>query len=218
MEELAMKWTGLGLWCAAALVVACSAEAPKESVVDGDRTATSGAIDNDDRDFVREMMETGVAEVQLGRLASARGTSAEVRQFGETMVADHTSAGKQLEAIAMQYGIHEQHPTLDDNHGKLLARLSALKGAEFDREYIDAMVNGHEGVVDKLQSRVDERDRLATATGQAPKDVNVRPESGDNAFEASLNQWAAQTLPVAKGHLERAKGIEDGLERRVSSR
>ena len=51
------------------------------------------------------------------------------------------------------------------------------------------------------------------ATGQAPKDTNiVKPEAADNEVEASLNQWAAETLPRAKQHLEHAKAIYEKLD------
>ena len=68
-------------------------------------------------------------------------------------------------------------------------------------------------MLDRLQSRVDERDRVATALGREPKDVNVKAEPSDNALEASVNQWAADTLPVVKGHLEQAKTLDEMLKR-----
>jgi hypothetical protein len=73
------------------------------------------------------------------------------------------------------------------------------------------MIDSHQDVVDKLQSRVDETDRSAVATGQAERNTNVKPEDADNHVEASLNMWAATTLPATKAHLDKAKAIQDTL-------
>ena len=41
-----------------------------------------------------------MAEIELGRLAAERGTSAQVKKFGQMMVDDHTKAGDKLMTIA----------------------------------------------------------------------------------------------------------------------
>ena len=61
---------------------------------------------------------------------------------------------------------------------------------------------------------------LATdhATGDRDKTetkaVAVVPEKSDNAVTTSLNQWAADTYPVAYAHLQAAKDMRDGLKKR----
>jgi putative membrane protein len=215
----------LMLACAAAFTVACGGDTRNsEFVQDGDGAiGTSGetGIARDDRDFVHHMLETGMAEVELGRMAQTRGTSTEVKQFGRQMVEDHSRAADQLERLANEHRLQPDAPNIDREHQDLIDRLSKLSGAEFDRAYIDAMVDGHQDVIDSLQGRVDERDRLAVLTGQQPRDVNVKPEPADNPLEARLNEWAAQTLPVVKGHLDLAQEIDDSLDqanRRSASR
>jgi putative membrane protein len=134
---------------------------------------------------------------------------------------DHSRAADQLERLANEHRLQPDAPNIDREHQDLIDRLSKLSGAEFDRAYIDAMVDGHQDVIDSLQGRVDERDRLAVLTGQQPRDVNVKPEPADNPLEARLNEWAAQTLPVVKGHLDLAQEIDDSLDqanRRSASR
>jgi putative membrane protein len=205
---------------AAALTLACGRDARNDTVNPADNDAaigTSGVARSEasggDRDFVSELLEVNTAEVQLGTMASERGGSADVKQFGQMMVQDHTRAGEELQQIASRYQIPRQGAALDEKHRDLIDRLSKLRGSEFDREYINAMVQGHEDVLDKLQARVDERDRLAVATGQAERNKNVKPEDADNRIEASLNAWAAETLPAVKNHLERAKAIDEKLDR-----
>ena len=213
-----MKLTGLlSLACAAMLTVACSSngrsDARDDSVV-GTTGEAEHSLSAGDRTFVEDLTYAGAAEIELGRMATERGASADVKRFGQMMVDDHSKAGKELKDIAMQYRI-PQPAGLDEKHRELMDKLAKLRGAEFDKQYIDAMVQGHEDVVDKLESRVDERDRSAVATGQAPKDTNVKPEPADNHIEGSLNTWAAGALPVVKAHLDRAKSIQDSLKDRA---
>jgi putative membrane protein len=216
-----MKPLGLlSMAIVAALAVGCSGDARNDTITGDDSaigtagTAADRDISAGDRNFVTDMLRDSNAEVQLGTMASERAASADVKAFGQQMVQDHTKAAEDLKQIATQHSIQPESTALDDKHQDLMDKLSKLRGAEFDKEYIQAMVDGHEDVVDKLESRVDENNRTATATGAAEKDTNVRPEAADNPVEASLNAWAAKTLPVEKGHLDKAKAIEDRLDNR----
>jgi putative membrane protein len=83
---------------------------------------------------------------------------------------------------------------MDDEHRELHQRLSRLSGAEFDREYIDAMVNDHEKAVDAVEDKAND---------------------GDNS---DVKQWAATTLPALKQHLERARQIQSSLRDHRSGR
>lgn len=207
--------------CAAVLTVACAGDTRNDSAIgDTDETSavgTSGDVDEaraggGDRGFVTEMLRGGEAEVQLGKLASDRAQHADVKQFGQMMVQDHTKAGEQLKQVAAQYNIQPETTALTDDQRDLMQKLSQLRGAEFDREYMSAMVEKHEDTVDTLQSRVDERNRTGVLTGQAERNTNVQPEDSDNPVEAGLNRWAADTLPVVQKHLEQAKNIHEKLE------
>ena len=205
-----MKRIGLlAVVFATALSFACNAEnrtTTRESTV-----GTSGdAISAGDRDFVEDMTIGGMAEVELGRMAMERGASPEVKRFGDMMVKDHSKAGDELKQVAMQHSI-PMPAALDQKHQDLKTTLSNLRGAEFDREYMKAMVDGHEDVVDRLQTRASE-DRFGDDKGE------VKPERSDNPVEGALNQWAAKALPTVRHHLDEAKRINDGLGRTLTSR
>ena len=49
-----------------------------------------GNLSAADRAFVKEAAAGGLAEVELGNLAKQNGSSAEVKQFGDRMVTDHS--------------------------------------------------------------------------------------------------------------------------------
>jgi len=194
---------------AAALSFACNTD--NRNASDESAIGTTGdAVSAGDRAFVDELTIAGMAEVELGRMAMERGSSPEVKKFGDMMVKDHSKAGDELQQIAMQYAIPVP-AGLDENHQNLMTKLSNLTGAEFDREYMSAMVDGHEDVVDRLQTRASE-DRFGDDKG------TVAPERSDNAVEASINKWAAAALPTVRHHLDEAKRIHDELARTLTSR
>jgi putative membrane protein len=149
-------------------------------------TAGAGAPD---ADFIEEQLVDGNAEVELGRLAQEKGTNPQVREFGEMMVQDHTQAGSELKQIASKHNIDMPPPADRDEHNALQERLRKATGAEFDREYINAMVDEHE---------------------KAVSDVEDKAEGSDNP---EVKQWAAKTLPTLKQHLERAKQLQETLEK-----
>ena len=92
-------------------------------------------------------------------------------------------------------------------------KLSKLRGPQFDREDIDAMVDGHQNAVDSLQGRVDStaplKDRIIN---KDQADKQVVPERSDNAPKASFNAWAANALPVVRQHLDEAERLDDQLD------
>ena len=98
--------------------------------------------DFSDKAFVKQALEGGVAEVQLGQLAQQKSQSADVKQFGQKMVQDHTQLGEQMKMIAKSLEVSEpKGPSKKDK--QLIAKLSALSGDQFDQEYIKAMLKDH---------------------------------------------------------------------------
>ena len=178
-----------------------------------------------------------MAEVQLGKLASERAANAEVKAFGQMMVKDHTAAGNELKQIAS--GLNAQLPTqLDQKHRDLVDRLSKLQGAAFDDAYMDAMVQGHQEVVAKLTARSGDRatsgstggDRAAsgstgsdragtTATGSSGGASSTTAGTGSSSTQASakgdqaLTQWAQKTLPTVQQHLQRARELQQKVNK-----
>jgi putative membrane protein len=150
----------------------------------------------DSREFVDKMAIAGLAEVELGKMAAERATNPDVKAFAQMMVRDHSRADQELSRVASQLNI--QPPTqVDQEHRDLIDRLSKLQGAEFDREYMAAMVKGHQQVLEQLRSFT----AGARPTGTA---------GGRN--EQALRQWATKTLPTVQQHFDRARAIEAKLK------
>ncbi|OUL35846.1 hypothetical protein BV372_09655 [Nostoc sp. T09] len=135
-----------------------------------------------DQQFVTEAAQGGLAEVQLGQLASQRGASNAVKQFGQRMVQDHSQANNQLQQLATQKGM--TLPTgIGNEREKVRQQLSKLSGTSFDRQYMNHMV----------QDRV--------------KDVSLYQRQAQQGQNPDLKAFAAQTLPILQQHLQQARSI-----------
>ena len=106
-----------------------------------------------DKTFVKKAAEGGLAEVELGQLATQKASSEDVKKFGQRMVDDHSKANDQLKQVAAQEHIDlPTEPSAKDKATK--ARLEKLSGEQFDRAYMRDMVKDHRtDVADSLMRR-----------------------------------------------------------------
>ena len=214
-----MKSKGLLVMvCAAGLMAGCNSTERTSTTVGtknepGTAGTTGSSVSAGDKDFVNDMLSDGMAEVELARLAKDRAANAEVKQFAQMMSDDHTKAGEQLKQVASTYSI-PQDAKIDEKHKDLMDKLMKVRGPDFDKEYMNAMVEGHEDAVRTLRSRVDENRSLGDRlTGKNPENpATVKPEPAGDRVTMAINQWAAEALPVVERHLDRAKQIKENVD------
>jgi putative membrane protein len=221
----------LSLALAAALTVGCRGDNRSASTnpEPGAPVGTTGAADvsRGDKDFVKDAAIANMAEIELGRMAQEKGMDPNVKKFGQMMIDDHTKASATLKNIATENRI-EMPAQVDDDHKDKAQKLAAKSGADFDRDYADMMVDGHENFVNKLESRIDKdtlskwkAEHVEPATGKKveakSETVTVTAEKSDNPVTFRLNQWAADTYPVAFAHMQAAKDLQKGLKRRTTT-
>lgn len=93
-------------------------------------------------------------DIDAGQLAASRATNDEVKKFARLMVTDHTGVNKAATDLAAKLKVTPQdNPTsqsLKADGEKNLAHLQTLKGAAFDKAYIDREVAYHQQVFDAL--------------------------------------------------------------------
>src|SRR6185312_15900966 len=99
---------------------------------------------------------------------------------------DHAKAGNELEKIKKDKDIMSPD-RITTEHLQMIQELSGKKGPEFDKAYLQMMVNDHEKAVDLF----------ATATS-------------DNAPE--IEDFAKKTLPTIQMHLDSSKAILASLK------
>ena len=145
------------------------------------------ALVKQDRDFIEEAAQGGLFEVRAGQLAQQKAMADEVKQFGKRMVDDHTAVNGRLQQLAQQKGLNVPQQ-LDKKHQDRIDSLAKKTGGDFDKAYVDAMVDDHKGDVDAF-------DRMSK-----------------DAKDADLKAFAASTLPTLRDHLTSIQSIKDHLK------
>jgi putative membrane protein len=233
-----MRRTGLLLVAAAITIVTViggcskteSTKAPS-SEEPAERTATvgtggAGANLKGDGDFVHDVAMKNMAEIELSRMALDKATSPDIKSFAQTMINEHGAAGDKLRSLVAGHAI-EWPAQLDEESRETADELRQKQGVDFDRDYVKAIIDGHQNLAAILESRLDVQslaDWKTAAAGRTqskampqPKvemrDVEVRPDQSDNEVTMKINRWAAETYPVAQKHLDAARTLENATKR-----
>ena len=170
-----------GLCLATSALAATTTLAPdasKKADTSKSKSKTSPAaakLGDKDKAFMKEAAKGGKMEVEMGQMAKKQGKSADVKKVGDRMVADHTKANNELMAIAKKKGVDlsKENPKMDK-----------MNDANFDKEYVDAMVKDHE-------------EDLAAFQGEAK-----------NGSDAEVKAFAAKTSEMIKKHLAMVKAAQ----------
>ena len=137
-------------------------------------------------DFVQKAAMSDMYEIEAGKIATQKGQSDAVKQYGTKMTEMHTQMSNELKSIVEADKINVQLPTkLDDKHQKMIDDLNEAKAEDFDKTYIDQQESAHKTAVDLFEDYA---------------------ESGDNG---AVKAFAAKTLPIIKEHLNEAEKLDD---------
>jgi putative membrane protein len=141
-----------------------------------------------DQQFIMTAAKDGLAETAMGHLAVQQSAGPAVKQFAQQMILDHTKANDELLTLALQQKI-EPPKAMSDASQIEYDKLTTLKGAAFDQEYMRTMVNAHRRAVDLFQ------------------------KEAQNGNDKPVQDWANKTLPMLQHHLQMAQQIQTQLKR-----
>lgn len=141
-----------------------------------------------DGDFISDAASGGMMEVQLGKTAETNAASSKVKDFGRMMVTDHSKANDELKSIVSKKGITLPAAPLEkqQNH---INDLQSKTGADFDKAYVDMMVDDHKEDIDKFQ------------------------DEAKNGKDPDIKAFASKTLPVLQKHLRSIQAIQAGMKK-----
>lgn len=117
------------------------------------RTATATSVPAaalDDPTIVAIFDEANTADVETGELASRMGSTKVVRDFGAMLARDHKMVRQQGRDLAKKLGVKPTAPNPDEGkaaHEAAMKKLRALKGAEFDKAFLQHEVAYHDAVI-----------------------------------------------------------------------
>ena len=152
--------------------------------------ASAQAID--DAQIASIVVTANQVDIDAGKVAKEMGSSADVKKFAEQMITDHTGVNKQAGDLAARLKVTPaDNPTsqsLKAGGDKNVANLKTLKGAAFDKAYVDNEVAYHQAVLDAV-------------------DKTLIP----GASNAELKALLVKVRPAFVAHLEHAKQLQSSL-------
>jgi putative membrane protein len=146
-------------------------------------TTSTTPVNEDDSKFMVEAASGGMMEVQLGQLAQEKAKSQRVKDFGSMMVRDHSKANDELKSLAATKNV-TLPATPGDKQQKHINDLSKKTGSDFDKAYMNMMVDDHKDDIDAFE------------------------KCANKGTDADVKSWASKTLPVLRTHLDSAKAVQ----------
>jgi putative membrane protein len=131
-------------------------------------------------------------DIDAGKLAKSRTKSKEVSKFAQQMITDHSGVNKQATALVTKLKVkpepNDTSRSLQKGGDENIAKLKKMKGAEFDKAYVDHEVAYHQAVLDAL-------------------DKTLVP----SASNAELKDLLVKVRPAFVAHLDHAKHLQASL-------
>jgi putative membrane protein len=178
------------------LMVACNnnasdsvekADSANEAKMDSPSARPGITTDEESTNFLVKAADGGLAEVALSEQAQQKATNNSVKQFAQMMVNDHSGANTQVKSLAVQRNVTLPATPGSDHQGKI-EDLSKKNGADFDRSYMNTMIDDHQKTIDLFEDA-----------------------SGD-VKDAEVKTFIDNTLPKLRMHLDSAKAIQKRLK------
>lgn len=145
-----------------------------------------------DANIVYILDNANMLDSSAGSIAAKKGTSSDVREYGQMMMRDHHSLRQQGQDLAKKLGVTPEAPASDDSKAQADRTMTLLNGAakgkDFDKAYIDNEVTYHKAVLE-----------TATAAMNA-------------AQNAELKNLIQKAAPAVQAHLDRAQAIQSKMQ------
>lgn len=141
--------------------------------------------DSDDAHFMKEAALGGMMETDLGKFAQ-KSAHEKVKQFALQMVKDHTQINKELKDLAFKLEILLPEAYHSDQR-EHIESMKKLSGPDFDKHYIDMMVQDHQKTIALFKWGADSR-------------------------HEEVKKFAEKTLPIISAHFRKAKLIQQDLK------
>jgi putative membrane protein len=131
-----------------------------------------GSMDHDkkltDDQVLRKLHHINQEEIQAGQLAQQKGTTRDVKDYGATLVRDHTKGDQDVKTLASKMNVDLEAVKNDARHQQKqqvmqdkMDQLQKMSGKDFDRGFAQMMVNGHREAIEMVKTaRADAKPEL----------------------------------------------------------
>ena len=153
--------------------------------------AATASLSHDELQILAHLHHVNQQEIRAGQLAVHEGADPSVRDYGRMLVRDHGKSDREIMSFVQQRGVQlpPLRPTSDADATALregqeaMQRVRGERGATFDRDFLEAMVAGHEQVISEVEQDV------------------------AKARDPEIADMLQATLPVLRKHRDRARAL-----------
>jgi putative membrane protein len=151
-------------------------------------SASAQTLAKADADRLTAIAQANIAEVAAGKMALDKSSNADVKQFAQAMIDDHTKGLDETKKVAAAKNV--TLPTEPDAaHKKMADDMSKLSGAAFDKQYV-----AKAGVADHAKVHATLKNDIAKAQ------------------DADVKALATKLEPTVAHHGEMAKKLNASLK------
>ncbi len=145
------------------------------------QNSTSAKLSDSEKQLLQKVADADKAEIEMGQLAQSNAASPKVKDFGQKLVDDHTQNSQQVQQLAQQKGVQLQDQEKPDEQS-MKTKMENMKGAQFDKAFMQHEKDGHAKLLKELQSQQDQ------------------------VQDPDLKSLISQTITSVQQHLDAAQG------------
>src|SRR5213594_866767 len=143
-------------------------------------------LSDSDKNFLMKAEKDNIAEQEIGCFAAEKTQNKDVKDYDQMLVDDHTKALNDLVDLMNKKGMAQPNGLPKVEHDAM-NKLNGLSGADFDREFINMMVEDHQKAVSEFR------------------------QEKDMAQDKDVKSYADNVLPVLEKHLQKAQELQRNL-------
>ncbi len=102
-----------------------------------------------ERRWITKTADSGTTEIELAELATEQATNPDVKKYAQLLVEAHGKMNDELKGIASAKGVALE--TEDLGSDRAHKRLSKMTDMDFDREFVEHMVDSHEDSIKRFE-------------------------------------------------------------------
>ena len=134
-------------------------------------------LSHGDKNFLEEATQAAKEEVAISQIAVTKAAHPQVKEFAQMMASDHEGAGTALSSLVTARGVAVDAKRVN------VQRWEKKSAKEFDKDYMEKMVDDHE------------------------KAVKLYEKQSTKGEDPELMAFASKTLPTLQTHLAKAREI-----------
>lgn len=189
-----MKKTTIAVACLAGMLTFASCDSGGQQATEATGEPTVAGVDStlteDKEELLAFSARNNMLQIELGKMAAEKGSTDNLKQYGQELADWHTTKQQELQELAQQYGVTLPQQ-MEEEQLEHVEEIRNAKPAEFDAEYWESVSKAQQEAIDEYDDNL--------------KDL-------DEADASAFGLWARNTQKELQARMEQAKAFEMELK------